>query len=80
MSTVEIKEIDDQGRIIIPKAWRDKHLKNRKKVIMKLKEEVVEIIPYPSLDLTKFFDKMEVDVKSDLADWHALRRELRRKR
>ncbi len=77
MTRVEIKEVDDQGRIIIPKAWRDKHLKS-KKVIVKLKEDAVEIIPYRSLDLTKFFDKIQVDVKSDLCDWHALQRELRK--
>ena len=45
---------------------------------MKLKEGAIEIVPYGPLDLTKFFDKVEVNVKSDLGDWHALRRELRR--
>lgn len=76
MAQVEIKDIDEQGRIIIPKAWRRKHLKSNR-VILKLKEGAIEIVPYSALDLTKFFDKMEVDIKSDLGDWHALRRELR---
>ncbi len=74
---VEIKEIDEQGRIVIPKAWRRKHLKS-KKLVMKLKEGAIEIIPYSALDLTKFFDRIEVDVKSDLDDWHALRKDLRK--
>jgi bifunctional DNA-binding transcriptional regulator/antitoxin component of YhaV-PrlF toxin-antitoxin module len=76
MAQVAIKEVDAQGRIVIPKAWRTKHLRG-KRVIMKLKEEAVEIVPYSALDLTKFFDRMSVEVKSDLRDWHALRRELR---
>jgi len=77
LSQVEIKEIDEQGRIVIPKAWRSKHLKSRK-LLMKLREGAIEIIPYGAIDLTEFFDKIEVDVRSDLGDWHALRRELRK--
>lgn len=74
---MKIKEVDKQGRIVIPKAWRKKHLKG-KKVVLRLKEGAIEIIPYESFDLTEFFDKFAVDVKSDLVDWHALRKELRK--
>lgn len=77
MPEVEIKEIDVQGRIIIPKAWRSKHLKSNK-VVVKLGEGVIEIVPYGALDLTKWFDTVEVSVKSDLSDWRSLRREIRR--
>jgi bifunctional DNA-binding transcriptional regulator/antitoxin component of YhaV-PrlF toxin-antitoxin module len=77
MSEVEIKEIDEQGRIIIPKAWRTKRITG-KKVVMRLRDGVIEILPSAMFDLTKFFDKIEADVRSDLADWHALRRELRK--
>lgn len=78
MAGVEFKELDEQGRIIIPKEWRERVLKGRK-VIMKLKDYSVEIIPYGPLDLTEFFDKVEADVASDLSDWHAVKKELRRK-
>ena len=77
MIRVEIKDVDDQGRIVIPKAWRSKHL-DTGKVVMRLKEGVIEIVPYRALDLTRLFDKLRVDVKSDLSDWHSLRRELKR--
>lgn len=77
MPEMEIKEIDDQGRIIIPKAWRSKHLKGNK-VVMKLGEGIVEVVPYGDLDLTEWFDRIEVDVKSNLGDWHSVRREIRR--
>lgn len=79
MNQVEIKEIDAQGRIVIPKDWRKGKLKT-KKVLMKLKNDgVIEIVPYNSLDLTKFFDIAEVDVSSPLSDWHALKAELQTK-
>ena len=76
MSQLEVKDVDEQGRIIIPKEWRRKLLKG-KKVVMRLKDSSIEITPYPQEDLTKYFDAALVDVKSNLEDWHALRRELR---
>ena len=76
LSQLEVKDVDEQGRIIIPKEWRRKLLKG-KKVVMRLKEASIEITPYRQEDLTKFFDAALVDVTSNLEDWHALRKELR---
>ena len=76
MSQLEVKDVDEQGRIIIPKEWRRKLLKGTK-VVMRLKDTSIEITPYRQEDLTKFFDVAPVDVKSNLEDWHALREELR---
>jgi bifunctional DNA-binding transcriptional regulator/antitoxin component of YhaV-PrlF toxin-antitoxin module len=76
---LEIKEIDDQGRIIIPIDWRKRNLKNSHKVIIKLKEDSMEIVPYYSPDLTKYFDSVEVDLKSNLSDWKKVRKELRKR-
>jgi bifunctional DNA-binding transcriptional regulator/antitoxin component of YhaV-PrlF toxin-antitoxin module len=75
---VEVKGVDEQGRIILPKTWREKYLKN-KKAIVSAKGDTIEIKPFSAVDLTKYFDKIEVDVKSDLQDWHKVRRELRGK-
>jgi len=79
MSEVVSKELDEQGRIIVPKRWRERVLKGRR-VMMRMKDGVIEISPLGSADLTAFFDKARVDVKSDLSDWHAVRKELRRAR
>ena len=50
LAEMEVKEIDDQGRIVIPKEWRKARFKGRK-VLMKLKEGGgIEILPYNSLD------------------------------
>ena len=73
-----VKEIDDQGRIVIPAVWRKKWLR-RNKVILRRRGEILEILPYKEVDLTAFFDRAEVDTKADLSDWHALRRELRKR-
>jgi len=74
---VVIKEVDKQGRIVIPKSWREKYLK-KPRILMKIRGEVIEIRPEKPSDLTKFFDVMEVDIKSDLSDWHKVRKELRK--
>ena len=73
---MEIKVVDNQGRILLPKKWRDRYLKGKKAIIV-YKENVVEIRPFDKSDLTKYFDKVEIDLKSDLSDWHKVRKELR---
>jgi len=40
------------------------------------KGAVVEIRALKKIDLTKYFDKVEVDLRSDLSDWHKVRKEL----
>lgn len=76
ISNVEmIKRLDKQGRLVLPKNWREKYAK-RRKVILKLEDDTIIIKPYELVDLTEFFDKIEVDIKSDLADWKSVRREL----
>jgi bifunctional DNA-binding transcriptional regulator/antitoxin component of YhaV-PrlF toxin-antitoxin module len=74
---VEIKSIDNQGRILLPKNWRSRYLKGKKAIIVS-KGDVVEVRPFTKADLTKYFDSVEVDLKSDLSDWHKVRKELRR--
>ena len=73
-----LKEVDKQGRIVIPADWRKKHLRGRK-VILRNRGEILEILPQDKVNLTAFFDRGEVDLKADLSDWHAVRRELRKK-
>jgi bifunctional DNA-binding transcriptional regulator/antitoxin component of YhaV-PrlF toxin-antitoxin module len=73
---VEVKTVDNQGRIILPKNWRDRYLKG-KKAIVSFKEDVIEIRPFTKVDLTEYFDTVNVDLKADLSDWHKVHKELR---
>ncbi len=70
-----IKELDKQGRLVLPKDWREKYAKGGK-VLLKIENDTIIIKPYRLVDLTEFFDKIEVDIKSDLSDWKSVRREL----
>ena len=40
------------------------------------KEDLIKIRPFTKIDLTEYFDKVNVDLKADLADWHKVRKEL----
>jgi bifunctional DNA-binding transcriptional regulator/antitoxin component of YhaV-PrlF toxin-antitoxin module len=74
---VEVKTVDNQGRIILPKNWRDRYLKGKKAIIY-FKEDLIEIRPFTKADLTEYFDTVNIDLKADLSDWHKVRKEIRR--
>jgi bifunctional DNA-binding transcriptional regulator/antitoxin component of YhaV-PrlF toxin-antitoxin module len=69
----EVKGVDKRGRIVLPKAWREKYLKGEKGLIL-AKDGTLEIKPFTAADLSEFFDKLDVDVKADLYDWHKVRK------
>ncbi len=73
-----LKDVDRQGRVVLPAAWRKKHLR-KGKVLIRERNGVLEVVPQQDVDLRKYFDAWEVDVKSDLSDWHGVRRELRKR-
>ena len=72
-----IKEVDEQGRVVLPKKWREKYIRNRK-VVMKIIGDLIEITPKKEFSLENYIDSIEVDVKNDLTDWHKVRGELRK--
>lgn len=74
MTKVEIKQVDAQGRIILPKAWRNR-LKTKNVMIID-DDDRLEILPADT-DLVRFVDAVEVKGKH-FDDYHALRKELRK--
>jgi AbrB family looped-hinge helix DNA binding protein len=74
MSKVEIRPVDTQGRIILPKYWRNR-LKTSSVVVID-EEDRLEIWP-ADVDISRFVDAVEVDIK-DFDDYHTLRKGLRK--
>ena len=64
--------------MVLPAAWRREHLRGRR-VLLRTRGNVLEIIPKDRLDLMAYFDAADVDVKSDLAEWHLLRKVLEKR-
>jgi len=74
MSKVEIRPVDTQGRIILPKAWRNR-LKTNAVVVID-EDDRLEIRPADA-DLSRFVDAVEVDVEH-FEDYHKLRKGLKK--
>lgn len=72
---IKVRKMDEQGRIVVPKEWRDEH--DERKFVIKMEGDEMKMIPLKSNDLTKYFDSIEVELESDLSDWHSVRKELR---
>lgn len=57
-----VRKVDDQGRVVIPARWRRKKLKKSKNVLIIEEKDEIRIIPIETLDLTQFFDKIDLGV------------------
>ncbi|MEM1512892.1 MAG: hypothetical protein QXN15_10095 [Candidatus Jordarchaeales archaeon] len=64
---VEVKKVDEQGRIVLPADWRQKELGESREVIVIKGEGVLKIIPKKRVDLTRFFDSIDLGV--NVGDW-----------
>ncbi|WP_456394642.1 AbrB/MazE/SpoVT family DNA-binding domain-containing protein [Thermococcus sp.] len=60
MTVVEVKRIDAQGRLVIPKSWRERW---GNEVILVEFEDRIEIIPRKKPRLSRFFDIIDAEVK-----------------
>lgn len=70
------KNIDPEGRLLLPKGWRERH---GKEVVIIETEDYIKIVPRKRKKLTEFFDSAKADVSS-LSDWHSVKKELYSKR
>lgn len=70
-----IKQVDNQGRIVLPKKWRDKNLKSPS-VKLEITDGKIEVVPYEPEDITDLFGSIKVDIKSDRTDWKEMKKEL----
>jgi len=70
-----IRHMDKQGRLVLPKEWREKYAESGL-VVVRIEGERIVLEPLKLPDLTKFFDSVEVDLESDLSDWKSVKGEL----
>ena len=73
MKKVVIRKIDKQGRIVIPKKWRNRFGTNN--FILVLSDNKIEIYPKTS-NLLKFINSMEIEELPE--DWHELKSKIYR--
>lgn len=66
---VVVKRVDQYGRIVLPKEWREKE------VFTLEYPDHIKIVPKEKVDLTEFFDAAEIEV-FEFADYHGLKEEV----
>lgn len=75
MTKAIIRKIDTQGRISIPIGWRKEAMNEATEVLIVEYPDRLEIIPKKTVDLTEFFDSIEVDFPPS-SDYHKLKKRL----
>jgi len=70
-----MKNVDENGRLVLPKKWRDEYLEGHS-VIMEIVDDEIRIKTYKPPNILKLLNSIDVDVKSDLSDWKSVKREL----
>lgn len=80
MQNEVLKQVDEQGRIVIPKKWRDIHLKNSSIVLLQFIDGEIVVKSHEPVDITKYFNSLEIDIESDYDNWDDVKRELYKNR
>ena len=73
---VEERRVDSQGRISLPAEWRRENLDETGDVLIIQRGDELVIKPKKTKKLSAFFDSVEVELDSDLSDWHSVKKEL----
>ncbi len=78
----EIRKVDSQGRIVLPRKWREKELKDGDEVIIMEEEGILKIIAKKKIDLTQFFDtlKFSDNLVDKLENWSEFENTILKKR
>jgi bifunctional DNA-binding transcriptional regulator/antitoxin component of YhaV-PrlF toxin-antitoxin module len=67
-SGVEVKKVDSHGRIILPVDWREAEIGESREVYIIKRKGYLKLVPKRRVDLTKYFDKVDLGIKS-IGSW-----------
>ena len=65
---VKVKKLDSQGRIILPADWREAEVGESRELYVIKRKGYLKLIPKRRVDLTEYFDKVDLGVKS-IGNW-----------
>jgi len=64
--SVEIKKMDAQGRLVLPVDWRRAEIGESRELYVIKRKGNLKVVPKRRVDLTEYFDKVDLNVKTDL--------------
>jgi bifunctional DNA-binding transcriptional regulator/antitoxin component of YhaV-PrlF toxin-antitoxin module len=67
-SGVEVKKVDAQGRLILPADWRESEIGESRELYVIKRKGYLKLVPKHKIDLTKYFDSVDLGVKS-IENW-----------
>lgn len=67
-STIEVKKVDRQGRVVLPAEWRREELGDAEEVFLIRGKGYIKLVPKRRPDITKYFDSVDLGVGS-VEDW-----------
>lgn len=73
---VELREVDRQGRIVIPRDWYESEVGPTRQLYIVKRKGYLKIIPKRGIDLTEDFDRIDIGVGA-IGSWREFRRRLR---
>jgi bifunctional DNA-binding transcriptional regulator/antitoxin component of YhaV-PrlF toxin-antitoxin module len=73
-SGVEVKKVDAQGRLILPADWREAEIGESRELYVIKRKGYLKLVPKRRVDLTKYFDKVDLGVKS-IDSWSEFEKE-----
>lgn len=75
--SVEVKNVDRQGRVSLPSRWRKSALKESKQVVIIMQGDELVIKPMSKCNLRQYFDAFEIDISpAILRDYKSLKKVL----
>ena len=79
--SIEVKNVDMQGRVALPSRWRKLMLKESKEVVITVQGDELIIKPMSKCSLTQYFDAFEIDINPAIfKDYKNLKRILLREK
>ena len=69
-SGFEVKKMDSHGRIILPADWREAKVEESRELYVIKRKGYLKLVPKRRVDLTEYFDKVDLGVKS-IDNWAA---------
>jgi len=70
---VEVRKVDSQGRLILPADWRASEIAGAREVYVIKRKGSLKILPKHKVDLTAFFDKVDLGVEA-IGNWKEFER------
>jgi bifunctional DNA-binding transcriptional regulator/antitoxin component of YhaV-PrlF toxin-antitoxin module len=72
---VEVKKVDSQGRLILPVDWREAEIGESRELYVIKRKGYLKLVPKRRVDLTEFFDKVDLGVDS-IGNWAAFEKRI----